>query len=101
MGKGPVPLIMTENQYSIIPECSLQHLGGNHLLLVYPGNKDKPFALQVNESCALLLERVMAMASFSREDIISVLTSEYGLSLDEASRECDKTLDLWKELALI
>ncbi len=92
---------MTSNRYHIVPECVLRQLGDKYLLLVYPSDEDDSYALQINESFAFLLEKILNQPSFTEEEVSSLLTSQYDLSEEEARAESEKTLALWLNNGLI
>lgn len=88
-------------KYSIIGDCSIRELGGKFLMMVYPGNGQEPYALQVNESFARLYGLVKDLDSFTEDYLVAAIAAEYGLSPEAAGAEAAKTLKLWEEQCLV
>ena len=86
--------------YTLTSGCMLRSMGSRYLFTVFPPS-EPPYALEVNESFARLVSLAKARGTFSEEDLVSMLRTDYGLDDEPAREEVRQTLDLWKEYGLL
>lgn len=79
--------------------CTLLEMRGKYLLLLPSVDKGGQEALQVNESFAFLW-RALEGKEFSPADVAAALQQEYGLDPEEAIRESDRIIALWRDRQL-
>lgn len=86
--------------YHFRSRCILRDLGSRHVLMVYPSDGQNAYALQINDSFAMLFRRMYG-TSFTQNDIILALTDLFSLPPDTALAEAATILRLWQEQDLI
>lgn len=79
---------------------SIQNLRGKYVVVVMSSIKS-PVALEVNDSFAILLEKVKDRDSFTLDDVKDAIVQEYGLEEEEAMKEAEKTISVWRENGIL
>ena len=80
----------------------IQNVCGEHIIVpAGVENVDYSKIISLNETAAYLWESAAQKASFTAEDLVSLLLAEYEVEESIAREDCELIIERWKEMGLV